>query len=721
MPHNITDVLLSIVIWIGILGNLLIGSIVLNRNRKSKINIIFAVLAFASALWGIFLFFFEHPILFSISSYVWLKATYSVVLVMIGILFYLSYIFPLKSTKKTIVPTLLYIPTALFFTYTIIFTKLFATDTIRQSWGYQQILGPLYPFFAIWATTFSIWALINYLRNYKKAKGLARTQLRFLFLGMTFFIIIPVTLDVIFPILLNNSRFIWFSPISATFLVGFIGYSIIKHRFMDIRLIVARVATYSLLLLTLGIVYTGTIFAIGTYLLPQTFSTQYLGLSTIIVLFTAFTFQPLRRFFEKITNKIFYKNRYNEDKLLKTISHTMASTLTLSTLAYKILDVFINEMNISKAYFAILSNNKLYVIESNHKNKHLELSKPEFDLIKTKNEISVFEELEEGKIKDLFREKGFSLALPIKTDKYFIGFLILAEKSSGDIYFSDDINLLEIIGPELAIALQNAQRFEEIKQFNIVLQSEVEKATEDLKEANTHLKDLDKMKDEFISVASHELRTPMTAIKGFLWLALNKHKLPKKAKETLEEAYLSTERSIALVNDMLDVSRIESGRIDLNPKKADLVKLAIKVQDQLNSKITEKNLKFQIEKNEPQFTVFDQDKILQVFINLVGNAIKFTPKKGTISISFKNKNGYIETSITDTGIGIKKEDFSKLFHKFGRLDSSFSSVSESPGTGLGLYITKQIIELSGGKISATSELKKGTTFTFTLPKIQNTK
>lgn len=260
---------------------------------------------------------------------------------------------------------------------------------------------------------------------------------------------------------------------------------------------------------------------------------------------------------------------------------------------------------------------------------------------------------------------------------------------------------------------------------NSALYTSLQDATEQLKDANERLKSLDKLKDEFVSLASHELRTPMTSIKSYLWLVLSQREnigsLSPKQKEYLDRVYISTERLIKLVNDMLNVSRIESGRMAINAKPLDLVTLANdSVKDILPSS---QNAGVSILINSPSSQLpqvsADPEKIKEVFINLMGNSLKFTPKGGKITISFNQKDDTVITSITDTGKGIKPEDMSKLFQKFGLIEGNYVAFSSTQGTGLGLYLTKSIIELHGGKISVESEGEnKGTTFSFSLKKAQ---
>lgn len=246
------------------------------------------------------------------------------------------------------------------------------------------------------------------------------------------------------------------------------------------------------------------------------------------------------------------------------------------------------------------------------------------------------------------------------------------------------------------------------------------KISEEVYKMNLQLHQLDKLKNDFVSIASHELRTPMTAIKSYLWMALKRADMPlsERMQKYLSRAYISTERLINLVNDMLNVSRIESGSIEINPKEFDIVSLVDESLQMFIPRANEKNIKTEIIKEKIPSVFADPDKVTRVFLNLLGNALKFTPDGGVITVSFFTDGKVVEISIKDNGVGISRDDLSRLFKKFGRLDNSYVAAATSGGTGLGLYISKSLVELMGGKIWARSEGEgKGTTFTFSLPVI----
>ncbi len=238
---------------------------------------------------------------------------------------------------------------------------------------------------------------------------------------------------------------------------------------------------------------------------------------------------------------------------------------------------------------------------------------------------------------------------------------------------------------------------------------------EDLHKANIQLQELDRLKDEFVSLASHELRTPMTAIKGSLSTILEGYvgEVSPQAKEFLNAAYSENDRLIRLINNLLNISRIEAGRFTFTVTKVDLDKLITEVVRNLQPAATERHIYLKYEKVGSLFTVFaDEDKVKEVVINLVGNATKFT-HKGGITVKTVVKDNMIITSVTDTGSGIAKEDQELLFKKFSQVGRDYAR--PMGGTGLGLYISKQIVEGLKGRIWLESTLEKGTTFYFSLP------
>jgi signal transduction histidine kinase len=229
------------------------------------------------------------------------------------------------------------------------------------------------------------------------------------------------------------------------------------------------------------------------------------------------------------------------------------------------------------------------------------------------------------------------------------------------------------------------------------------------------LKEVDQMKDDFISMASHELRTPLTAIRGFTQLLLREPSVSgsEKAKKHAETIAAGSDRLSNLVEDLLNVSRIEQNRMKFEMKPTKLDFLISTVLNELRVQVEQKELRLEFTPLDPQPNIIgDDDRLKQVFINIIGNAVKYT-KEGEVTVTQKVEGKALKTFVKDTGIGMSPEARERLFEKFYRIQSD--ETKEITGTGLGLWITKQIVEKMKGRIFVDSIEGRGSQFTVVLP------
>jgi len=282
-----------------------------------------------------------------------------------------------------------------------------------------------------------------------------------------------------------------------------------------------------------------------------------------------------------------------------------------------------------------------------------------------------------------------------------------AMKQGASDYLLKPLNLDEMI-VRLRKVLGERQRFIKLRDF-----------AAQLERANQELKRVDEMKSEFVSVASHELRTPLTTIKNAVQLVLRGKagEINETQGNFLSMAEKNINRLTNILNSLLDLSRIESGKMEMRFEEFDLTGSITFILSSLKPQADGKSIRLNTEIPMEFPPIYgDREKVEQILMNLTGNAIKFTPEGGEISVSAKllaGEGGMVAVSVKDSGIGIPEDQLKKVFEKFYQVEGSLHrSVS---GTGLGLAITKGLVETHQGKIWVESEVGKGSTFTFTLP------
>ena len=258
--------------------------------------------------------------------------------------------------------------------------------------------------------------------------------------------------------------------------------------------------------------------------------------------------------------------------------------------------------------------------------------------------------------------------------------------------------------------LQNAHT--RLKKAKAEVDRKVKRRTQQFQKAKEEAERANQMKSIFLASMSHELRTPLNSIIGFTGIVLQGFagELNDEQKKQLEMSYGSAKHLLSLINDLLDISKIESGELKPDIEEFSVAEVGIKIRDSLMIMAEEKELEFIFSIPDINITS-DKRRVEQILLNLVNNALKFT-EKGKVEVKAHKRDGNIEVIVKDTGIGIKEEDFHKLFQPFAQLEYT---ITEERGTGLGLYLTKNLVRLLKGRIHMESEYEKGSTFTFILP------
>lgn len=295
--------------------------------------------------------------------------------------------------------------------------------------------------------------------------------------------------------------------------------------------------------------------------------------------------------------------------------------------------------------------------------------------------------------------------------KYFLVLCYLVEDSAAD--FQGTVLVFKDITETMSLEkeLQNAQDLRETD-----LRIKVSSATKELQDANVELRKLNNLKSEFVSIVSHELRTPLTSIRGYASLLLSNRLGDLNEQQKLGVNVINDEgvRLSNLINDLLDLSRLESGKTSLSIEKKNIVKTIETAFETLEIQANKKNITLGRSGMRSLTLFYDPEKIKQVFYNLIGNAIKFTPDGGSVTVELEKSKDFGIIKIIDTGLGISKKDLKKIFEPFLQVETHLNR--NTSGTGLGLTISKHIIELHHGRIEVDSKVNKGSEFRVYIPR-----
>lgn len=576
--------------------------------------------------------------------------------------------------------------------------------------------------YIVFATFFSVFFLVVMWFGYvawRKSDNIRRKQVAIYMTGLLVSSIPGFVVDLLLPAL-GDYRYVWVGPAAIILFLFAIMYSIVKYRLMDVKTAVARSVSYMLLLIALAVVYIISAYIISIIIFQRTLTidSRVNFMNMILAILLAFLYQPIKRFFNKLTDRVFYYGEYDADTFAREISKILTYTADLQLLTRRVGNYIASSLKAEKVAFCIpekgiygrTGRRRLSVVEEDVRRimdyYYKYCSFPEVILA---NQVK---DPELKKLLDIHRTK---IVIPLLHQNQETGILFLGEhKSLG--YSSRDIEMLESIAGELAVSIRNSLSMEEINELNKSLQRRIDEATKELRFSNRQLQRLDEAKNEFISMASHQLRTPLTSIKGYLDMMLEGDlgKISPTQRAVLREAFSSSERMVRLINDFLNVSRLQTGKFTIDKQSVDIaqilrdeVSLLKVVADQRSVEMVLK-----VDKKIPSLAV-DSEKISQVMLNMIDNAIYYSNPHKKVVITLKSSGKMIEFSVKDSGIGVPKSEQANLFGKFFR--GTNAKKRRPDGTGVGLFLAKKVILSHDGEMIFESEEGKGSTFGFRLP------
>ncbi len=708
--------MVQLLIYIPIVfGITILNLLVFLKNRKNPTNVLFLALGTSTALFIVSLFIADISSQESTALFFARLATvFSSFIAYFFLIF--SPNFPSYRGLKKLHPWLLILPAVSF--SVLAFSDLMIKDITLQSWGAELTsTGVLYLIQGIYILIYFIIGIVLLLRRKSHSSAIEKTQINLVLFGTTFALAVNLLANSILPTL-GISNLAILGNISFVVFIGSIAYAIIKHKLFDIRAVLARSLTYVFTIALIGGVYGFIAFRLAGSLLGNASAVYQEVVYTILAIVLAFLFQPIRRFFERVSNKIFYKDRYDSQKLVNDIGRIVASEIDLDKMTKAVLRELTDRMKIARAEIVIFGEKQLFYENNVFVKDGQKIG--ETDLKKLGGIMQVADDMSNVERKRIMQSYGISVSIALRTTEKFLGYLLLAEKKSGDIYNNEDIATLKIVANELSVAAQNSLSYKEIQQFSETLAEKVRQRTAQLRRANDQLKDLDKAKDEFISMASHQLRTPLTTIKGYVSMLDEGDfgRLTKEQKEYVELALEGSNRMARLIGDLLDVSRMEAGKFYIDAQKFDLNTVVPQELEQLQNLAQSKkiDLRYIPPKKPVPIMNLDDNKTRQVIMNLADNAVHYSaPPKGggKVEVRLERDGDDIVYVVRDNGIGVPKDQQGKLFTKMFRAKNA--QEVRPDGTGLGLYLVKRVVEDQGGKLIFESTPGKGSVFGFKIP------
>lgn len=727
----------SLLSVVSILAMLFLGVVVYRRNPRSATHILFGLLCADLILWGVAQIFSVRAST-EVETLFWIRAVMVSVVPQVAFFYLLMKTFPratLSINRYTLISLSFVSLSVLFLAASpLVFSGIDGVGSIAK-----PIPGPAILIFGIFTVGMVLAGVYELLRKNLKAQGLEQRQMRYLLFGVVGMFALLIFLIFFNILVFKDPSFVSYASVFTLPFVVSTAYSITRYRMMDIRFLVVRSVFFSVIVGTFFLLY-GVIVWLATTaaaLQDVVLTPAMHALAAVIVTSIAIVgFQWYRRLLEQLTNRVFFKAQYDTRQALIDLGRQLTETIDINRIqelltttlraTVKVEKVIVFLRDTEKKVFRPSGgtealNTQMLLKDGQPLVRHLKhtrspIVRDELPLILERQDPQHdAEEIKE--MQTTLSWLDVAVVLPLIVKGELTGLLFLGDKLAGDPFSAEDLELLTIVAPQAATALENARLYQQAAEFGRTLQREVTRATGELRVANEQLSQLDKAKSEFLSIASHQLYTPLTALKGYLSMVQEGDygRISTKQRPVMDILRQSSDRLIDLIKNLLDVSRIESGRLELSLESIDLATLARDLVKELipNAERKKLALVFHDPAGALPHVVADTQRLRQVLLNTVDNAIKYTDQ-GAVTVRVVQDKDTLVYSVQDTGKGIARDEIDRLFTKFTRVGGAHRYNTE--GTGLGLYVARQIVREHHGDIWVESPgVSKGSTFFMRLP------
>jgi signal transduction histidine kinase len=690
--------------------NVILVTLALVRNRGSRVNRVFAYCVGSMAIWNFGAFLLrrapdEHA--------AWVAEVIIHAAVALVPAFYyhfvLAFLDGTRAHRRSL--ALAYAVAGVFGALNLLQSPLFMQGVKDTYWGWAPVPGPLYLVYTVFLHACMIGGPVLLVRAQRRQdSSFRRNRSR---------LIVLATLVTLAGGLIDIARFVVarFVPAAEHFyplgipanmiFAVLLGVSIVRFRLFDVSATVKKAAVYSVAVGLLTAVIIGVLEVLKTLGWSRLECLAVaIALGMAVPLFSNQLVRPLER--------LVLTRRHGCRDALVALSRQTSAMLDFTRVVETLVSDLVRGIPVTHCALLIVDRDTGH-FTVRHEASAVEtppaqplsgdgavvawLRREDDVLVKEETKLDPRLAAHFARAQDELDAVAAAVIVPLKVERKLMGVLLLGEKLSGEIFDGDELKLLAVLGSQAAVALENARLYEELSASNVRLA-----------EASRH-------KSRFLAGMSHELRTPLNSITGFSKLLLNRvdGDLTPLQQTYLQSIHASSTHLQQLVNGVLDMSRIEAGKLELVREPVDVAAVVEECLDTARALADGKPLR--IERDVPAglpAADADRTKLKQVLLNLVSNAVKFTPA-GRVLVRVRAEDEGLRVMVADTGPGIPATDVARLFEPFTRIESTARAAD---GTGLGLMLSKRLVELHGGRIWVESRERQGSTFHVTLPVIR---
>lgn len=603
---------------------------------------------------------------------------------------------------------------------------LFLVDVII--WFYNYIPRSLYPIvkwghFNYYTATILIYFILGFLaafylivKHCRECSGIVKRKIRYIFFASLFGVSGGIL--VYLPIL-SAYNYLGICVLILAMLVA--AYALTKHPLAGFKEVVSYLYIYFFVAAFVYVFHQLAIFIGSTYL-GGVLTTSSLVMGIFISVVFSLIFLSFLRFVQETSDLIFYRGR-KPNKIIKDFALKINKELDFEALLKIIKKEFKNTLGAEEVKILILKPHAIAEVMEEYSSVGLKFSKKS-PIFKIKELVISNPKKGKGKNKQIRKElqrHGFEVAVPLLLENDLRGIIFLGEKHLRGAYTEEDLDFLKITSSHASVAIHNALLCEELEECNVDLEKEVKEKMQDIEEKNERLQHLLKSQTEFLDIASHQLRTPMSVIKGMLSMMKERSLTQKKRNEFLKAITQNAFRLEEIIETILTASELDSGNFGFELGPVQLKPLLKSIQEKEKMRAEKKHIKFKTDMPRKYIlpVLSNESYLKQVIETVVDNAFQYT-QEGSVTVRLVPEQQKIDIEVEDTGIGIPQKERNKIFNKFSRCRNAVDTYGN--GSGLGLFVAEKIIKdhhRDARIYVKDSQPGKGTTFVISLPTVKN--